>query len=111
MLVWTFTWDELATPYALLLHSWLSLWYTQQAQRAQFLFRSWYYRLQEWIDAGGSCICLESCFDHSKYHGHSFRIGAVTSAAAARIPSNAIKMLGCWDSFAYLLHVYMPPAS
>ena len=49
-------------------------------------------------------------FDHSKYHGHSFRIGAATSAAAAGIPDHAIKMLGRWDSSAYLLYVRTPPA-
>ena len=35
-LVWMFTWDELAIPYALLLHSWFSWRYGQQTQRAHF---------------------------------------------------------------------------
>ena len=48
--------------------------------------------------------------DYSNYHGHSFRIGAATSAAAAGIPDHAIKMLGRWDSSAYLLYVRTPPA-
>ena len=33
-------------------------------------------------------------YDQSKYAGHSFRIGAATTAAAVGIPSHMIKMLG-----------------
>ena len=35
-LVWMFTWDKLATPYAQLLHPWLFWQYAQQTQRAHF---------------------------------------------------------------------------
>ena len=41
--------------------------------------------------------------DESKYSGHSFRIGAATSAAAAGVPDHMIKMMGRWESSAYLL--------
>ena len=46
--------------------------------------------------------------DQSRYAGHSFRIGAATSAARAGIPAHLIKMLGRWESEAYLLYVRTP---
>ena len=44
--------------------------------------------------------------DASKFSGHSFRIGAAT----AGIPDHMIKMLGRWESSAYLFYVRTPPA-
>ena len=46
-------------------------------------------------------------FDQSKYAGHSFRIGAATTAAAAAgsIEDSTIKTLGRWESSAYQLYV------
>ena len=38
------------------------------------------------------------------YSGHSFRIGAATTAAAHNIPAHTIKMLGRWSSDAYMVH-------
>ena len=46
--------------------------------------------------------------DPSKYSGHSFRIGAATSAAAAGVPDHLIKTLGRWESAAYLLYIRTP---
>ncbi|XP_006814639.1 uncharacterized protein LOC102800461, partial [Saccoglossus kowalevskii] len=39
--------------------------------------------------------------DSSRYSGHSFRIGAATSAATAGIPDHMIKTLGRWNSDTY----------
>ena len=39
------------------------------------------------------------------YAGHSFRIGAATSAAAAGIPAHMIQALGHWSSDAFKLYV------
>lgn len=49
--------------------------------------------------------------DQSAYSGHSFRIGAASSAAAAGVPAYFIKMLGRWESEAYHLYIKTPCAS
>ena len=49
--------------------------------------------------------------DEGKYSGHSFRIGAATSAAAAGVPDHMIKMMGRWESSAYLLYLRTPRES
>ena len=46
--------------------------------------------------------------DSSKYSGHSFRIGAATTAAARGIEDCVIKTLGRWESVAYLQYVKLP---
>ena len=47
-------------------------------------------------------------FDGSLYAGHSFRIGAATSAAAAGVEDSLIKILGRWQSSAYTEYVKVP---
>ncbi len=42
------------------------------------------------------------------YAGHSFRIGAATTAGARGVPDSTIKMLGRWESSAYLLYIRTP---
>lgn len=46
--------------------------------------------------------------DQSKYCGHSFRIGAATTAAAKGMEDCIIKTLGRWESLAYLQYVRLP---
>ena len=44
-------------------------------------------------------------YDYTSYAGHSFRIGAATTAAACGIEDSLIKILGRWESSAYQLYV------
>ena len=46
--------------------------------------------------------------DTSKYSGHSFRIGAATTAAERGIQDSLIKTIGRWESSAYLLYIRTP---
>ena len=46
--------------------------------------------------------------DPSLYNGHSFRIGAATTAAAKGIEDAIIQTLGRWQSTAYLRYVKIP---
>ena len=43
------------------------------------------------------------------YAGHSFRIGAATTAAAKGVEDSLIQTLGRWKSSAYLTYVRLPP--
>ena len=43
-----------------------------------------------------------------KFSGHSFRIGAATTAAQRGVPDHLIKTMGRWSSDAYLLYVRTP---
>ena len=46
--------------------------------------------------------------DSSCYSGHSFRIGAATTASACGVEDSLIQTLGRWKSAAYLLYVQVP---
>ena len=46
--------------------------------------------------------------DAKCYAGHSFRIGAATTSGMCRLSDFTIKMLGRWESTAYLLYIRTP---
>ena len=47
-------------------------------------------------------------FRADDYAGHSFRIGAATTAASHGMPDSLIKTLGRWESAAYMLYIRTP---
>ena len=55
--------------------------------------------------------CERVGLDSSYYKGHSFRIGAATSAAANGIQDHLIQCLGRWSSDAYKIYVRVEKAS
>ncbi len=48
-------------------------------------------------------------FDASSYSGHSFRIGAATTATKRGIEDSMIQTLGRWKSAAFLAYIKIPP--
>ncbi|KAK6168675.1 hypothetical protein SNE40_019866 [Patella caerulea] len=48
--------------------------------------------------------------DSSQYSGHSFRIGAATSAARQGVPDHLIQSLGRWKSLTYTRYIHISKA-
>ena len=47
-------------------------------------------------------------YDNTNYSGHSLRIGAATSASAARLEDHLIQTLGRWSSDCYKTYIHTP---
>lgn len=45
------------------------------------------------------------------YAGHSFRIGAATTASLCGLQDSLIKTLGRWESSAYMVYIRTPPST
>ena len=56
-------------------------------------------------------LLKKSGFNDAEYAGHSFRIGAATTAAAKGVEDSLIQTLGRWKSSAYLSYIRIPPSN
>ena len=56
-------------------------------------------------------LLAQAGFNASSYAGHSYRIGAATTAAAAKLPSWLIKTLGRWSSDRYERYIQIPSST
>ena len=54
-------------------------------------------------------LLQQAGYDSHLYSSHSFRIGAVTTSAAAGLPPWLIKTLGRWNSNAYMTYICCSP--
>ena len=72
-----------------------------QFQDGRFLTRK---RMVDYVQQA----LLKAKVDAGSYNGHSFRIGAATTAAAKGLEDSLIKTLGRWESTAYLRYVRIP---
>ena len=72
-----------------------------QLPQAQAVTKAWF------VDQLRSVLSALGLPQHL-YAGHSFRIGAATTAAMAGVEDSTIQTLGRWQSAAYLQYVRMP---
>ena len=56
--------------------------------------------LRYWLTAAG--------MDCSRYSGHSFRIGAATTAIARGVPESIVQTLGRWESDSFKRYIRIP---
>ena len=73
-----------------------------------FIFRDGSYLTRDRLVTRLRAGLLQAGIDASRFTGHSFRIGAATTAAQAGIEDAVIKMLGRWESAAYQRYVRTP---
>ena len=73
--------------------------------------------MPQWVIPNPAKVCgarlvraaLQSAgIEQQRYSGHSFRIGAATTAASKGLEDCLIKTLGRWESVAYLQYVKIP---
>ncbi len=73
-----------------------------------FLFEDGKYLTRDHFVAAVKDALQQAGLDSSLYAGHSFRIGAATTAARRGVPESLIKTLGRWESAAYMLYIRTP---
>lgn len=75
-----------------------------------FQFADGRYLTRERFVARLRTALVKAGIDAAAYAGHSFRIGAATTAAAGGLSDALIKTLGRWQSSAYTIYIQTPPA-
>ena len=73
-----------------------------------FRFENGSYLTRESFVRKVRAVMLEAGLEAQRYSGHSFRVGAATTAAARGVEDSMIKTLGRWNSSAYLLYIRVP---
>ena len=83
---------------------------TTRGQRARplFMFQSGIFLTRENFVKEVRKTLRTAGLDDKLYSGHSFRIGAATTAALAGVEESTIKALGRWESAAYLAYLKIP---
>lgn len=76
-----------------------------------FLLKDGSYLIRDKLVAVIRRTLEEAGLDTKGFTGHSFRIGAATTAASAGIEDSVIKMLGRWESSAYQRYLRTPRES
>ena len=73
-----------------------------------FVYHDGSFLTREKLVAAVRMALQQAGMDASKYSGHSFRIGAATTAAKVGLEDSVIKMLGRWESTAYQRYIHTP---
>jgi len=73
-----------------------------------FWFTKSRFLTRERLVAAMRAALQQTGIDARKYAGHSFRIGAATTAAQCGLPDSLIKTLGRWESAAYTVYIRTP---
>ena len=80
----------------------------QQGSGPLFRFKDGHYLTRQRFVEHVRTALQQSGINPAHYSGHSFRIGAATTAAACGLEDSLIQTLGRWESTAYLRYIRIP---
>ena len=75
-----------------------------------FTFQSGSFLTRGRLTSEARCLLSKGGLNSSEFAGHSFRIGAATTAASANLPPWLIKVLGRWSSDCFERYIKTPPS-